>query len=76
MPVEHTILGDADGDGNVTIFDATTIQRHLADLPTQSFIEDAADCDGDGSVTVLDATAIQRHLASLPTQAKGIGEPI
>ena len=35
------ILGDADGDGEVTILDATTIQRHLASLPTDSFNTDA-----------------------------------
>ena len=74
--VDLSYLGDTDGDGEVTIIDATAIQRHLAALPTQSFNETAADADKDGEVTIIDATAIQRHLASLPTQAQGIGEPI
>lgn len=73
---ESIILGDSDGDGNVTILDATGIQRHLASLTTTSFNENAADVDQDNSVTILDATAIQRHLADLPTNAKGIGEEI
>ena len=60
-------LGDADGDGEVTILDATAIQRHLASLPTAVFLEAPADADEDGEVTILDATAIQRWLASLPT---------
>lgn len=68
------ILGDADSDGIVAIIDATAIQRHLADLSTSSFDEDAADVDKDEKITILDATAIQRHLADLPTEAEGIGE--
>lgn len=67
---------DFDRDGERTILDATAIQRHLADLPTASFIEAAGDVDHDKEVTILDATAIQRHLADLPTTAQGIGDPI
>ena len=59
------LLGDADGDGEVTILDATAIQRRLAQLKTVVFIRQAADADGDGEVTILDATAIQRYLAQL-----------
>lgn len=69
------ILGDVDDDGEVTIIDATAIQRHLASIPTASYNEKAADADGDGSVTILDATAIQRHLAQLLTN-ENIGKPI
>ena len=69
------ILGDVDGDGEVTIIDATCIQRHLASIPTASYNEKAADADGDGSVTIIDATAIQRHLAQLLTN-ENIGKPI
>lgn len=69
------VLGDSDGDGSVTILDATAIQRKLASLQTISFDEKTADADGDGELTILDATAIQRHLASLPTN-ENIGKPI
>ena len=69
------ILGDTDGDGVVSILDATAIQRHLASLPTTAYDEKAADADEDGIVTILDATAIQRHLASLPTN-QNIGKQI
>ena len=61
------ILGDADDDGDVTIFDATCVQRYLAQLPVTKFSETAADADEDGDVTIFDATAIQRYLAQLPT---------
>lgn len=72
---EGLVLGDTDGDGEVTIIDATCIQRHLAELPTFAFNEKAADSDEDGEVTIIDATCIQRHLAELPTNEK-IGKPI
>ena len=68
------ILGDADGDGEATILDATAIQRTLASLPTEAFIKIAADVDKDQEVTILDATYIQRYLANLSCP-DGIGEP-
>ena len=64
------IIGDTDGDEQVTILDATAIQRHLVKLPTESFDEHNADADGDGEITILDATAIQRYLVKLPTNEK------
>ena len=66
------IRGDADGDGKVTILDATCIQRYLVSLPVASFIQQAADVDGDG-VNILDATHIQRYLAGF-RNTYGIGE--
>lgn len=60
-------IGDADGDGEVAILDATVIQRHLAQLDTldREYREYACDIDDDGKVDVLDATIIQRKLAAL-----------
>ena len=69
------IRGDADGNGQVTILDATIIQRRLASLHVSSFAEEAADATGDGELSILDATAIQRYLASLPTN-EAIGQPM
>lgn len=69
------ILGDADGSGDVTILDATTIQRKLADMTVDKYIEIAANIDGDEAVTIFDATFIQRWLVSL-SAPEGIGEPI
>lgn len=72
---EKAILGDADNDGTVTIFDATAIQRYLAGIPVYPFNETAADADGLNGITILDATAIQRYLAGLPVSGR-IGDPI
>ena len=61
-----SVRGDADMDGDVTILDATRIQRYLAGLASQDDIDaEAADADSDGDVTILDATRIQRYLAGL-----------
>ena len=76
LPSSSAILGDADLDGEVTVLDATAIQRSLAgiaELAPEAMA--AADADGDREVAILDATAIQRRLAGLPSPA-GIGKPI
>ena len=67
-PYEKLIPGDVDGDGTVTIIDATWIQRKLAaSAVPDSFNDKAADVDGDGVVTILDATLIRRYLAGMPS---------
>ena len=70
-------IGDADNDNELTILDATRIQRVLAELENVKDEDEYyylsvagaprrfSDYDEDGDVTVLDATAIQRHLARL-----------
>lgn len=64
---EPTImLGDTDGDGKVTIKDATTIQKHVAGITTISDEKFAcADTDKDGKISVKDATRIQKFLAGI-----------
>ena len=79
QPEPAYILGDADGDGEVTAADVTMIQRYDAQMSVgESFNEAAADVDGDGEVTILDATLIQRYLAKIGTKwdKRGINEPV
>lgn len=60
------VRGDADLSGEVSILDATLIQRHLAKLTTLSANAMAlADIDGQEGISILDATHIQRFLAKL-----------
>ena len=73
--VEPALLGDADGDGEVSVLDATVIQKILASLPINVFREKSADADEDGELTVLDATAIQKYIALLPSN-QNIGKPL
>lgn len=58
--------GDVDGDGEVSILDATVIQRWLVDLETldDDAIARAKVCGGE-ELTILDATEIQRYVAGL-----------
>ena len=63
------ILGDANGDGSVTVSDVTTVQRHTAEL---EFLTGdrfaAADVNKDGVVNVDDATLIQKYIAEMITE--------
>ena len=67
------LLGDADLDGDISVLDATAIQRDLADLDDLSGLQkELADVEGNG-YDILSATLIQRHLADIPT-GYAIGE--
>ena len=72
-----TFLGDADGNGDIEIFDATLIQRYVSNMtvpyPDETLMN--ADVDGDDELTILDATFIQRHIARITTPYP-IGEVI
>ena len=69
-------LGDVDGDGDITITDATAIQRYLAELETLDAIHlYAADANEDKEVDIADATAIQMAVAKIST-GHTIGEVI
>lgn len=59
-------LGDVDGDGNITIMDATAIQLHIASLEKLSTKElSVADTDKDADVTILDASFVQLYVANM-----------
>ncbi|MBE6738349.1 MAG: hypothetical protein E7566_06835 [Ruminococcaceae bacterium] len=66
-------IGDADADGEITVRDATYIQKFLAGVEGY-VIEDIyamfcyaySDFDGDYKVNVKDVTNIQKYLADLP----------
>ena len=63
------MLGDVNGDGKISVLDATLVQKYLAGLVTLSDTQKAAaDVNGDGSVSVLDATQIQKYIAGLITE--------
>lgn len=63
------ILGDTDGDGLISIGDATTIQKYITKIV--GFDERqkmAADVNKDGVIDIKDATQIQKYLARIITE--------
>ena len=60
------IHGDVDGDERITVYDATIIQQHVAQIKSidEQYLENA-DVDGDGKITIIDATRIQKFIAQL-----------
>ena len=59
-------LGDVDMDSNITVLDATAIQKHLASIVTLTSDQlSVSDADKDGELTVIDATKIQQFVAEL-----------
>lgn len=69
------LLGDVDGDGFVNIFDASAIQKRIANAAVSTFNVQAADVDGDGEITIFDASLIQKFLAGIPV-IYPINEPL
>lgn len=64
--VGDVTLGDVNMDGDITVIDATEVQRYVAQLV--AFTNDqftAADVDHDGSITVKDATTIQKFVVNI-----------
>ncbi len=56
--VPSVILGDANGDGKVTITDAVGIVNHILDNPSADFSSEAADTNGDEKITITDAVGV------------------
>lgn len=58
------VCGDIDGDGELSVYDVTIIQRYEAGMTVKSDAEMIlhADVNGDGATDVFDATYVQRYL--------------
>lgn len=60
------LSGDVDYDNNISVIDATLIQRYIAELYEMDYEHEiVADFDHNGEVSVIDATWIQRSLAQM-----------
>ena len=60
--VTTVTLGDANGDGEVTITDGTLLINYLLNGTASSFNERNADVNGDGEVTITDAIDLINRL--------------
>ena len=64
--VGDVTLGDVNMDGDITVLDATEVQKYVANIV--AFTNDqftAADVDHNGIITVKDATTIQKFVVNL-----------
>ncbi|MCH5297241.1 MAG: starch-binding protein [Ruminococcus sp.] len=65
-PTPDFVLGDVTGDKQVTIDDATYIQKYLAELSNMTADQmKAADVDKDSDINIKDATEIQKFVAGM-----------
>lgn len=69
------LYGDVDGDGTITINDATMIQQAAVELKQLSaFQTELADVNSDGRVSVLDTTCVHKYLAEYTSGCGTTGE--
>lgn len=54
------IVGDANGDGEVTVSDIVAAANYILGKNPQPFVLEAADVNGDGDITVTDVVLIAR----------------
>lgn len=65
-PTPEFICGDVNFDSDVSVKDATTIQKYLAKLITlPEELVDSGDVDGNEKLTISDATLIQKFVAHI-----------
>lgn len=69
-PVSYIFMGDVDGSADITIKDATLIQKYLSQLVVfgDEIVKMCADADDDENITIKDATVIQKHVAGIDTE--------
>ena len=62
LTVKDYIVGDANGDGRVSIADVSTLAGFLLGKPSADFVEAAADANGDGRVSIADVSTLASKL--------------
>mgnify|MGYP003398045792 FL=1 len=69
-------FGDVNGDGEITIEDATLIQKAVAGIATFDADQKVlADVNGDGEVSVFDVTLIQKYIVGGYSNTGNVGKP-
>ena len=58
LTVSNIKVGDADGNGKISITDAVAIVSHILGEDIDGFVAAAADVDGNGRITITDAVAV------------------
>lgn len=66
-------MGDANGDGNVSVRDAVVIVNHILGTYSGKFIEAAADMDGNHNISVRDAVLVVKAILEDTAGARSVG---
>lgn len=65
-PSGNAVYGDVNGDGDITVVDATLVQKHIVQFETLSADKQIlADVNEDNTISVVDATLIQKYIVNL-----------
>lgn len=65
-PSGNAVYGDVNGDGDITVVDATLVQKHVVQFETLSADKQIlADVNEDNTISVVDATLIQKYIVQL-----------
>lgn len=65
-PYELTLFGDVNGDGTLSIVDATLIQAYLVRIAQFDDSQKAVgDVNGDGTININDVTLLQKYIAGI-----------
>lgn len=65
-PSGNAVYGDVNGDGDITVVDATLVQKHIVQFETLSAEKQIlADVNEDNTISVVDATLIQKYIVQL-----------
>ena len=59
------LLGDANGDGEISVSDALAILKYVVGLEQDVFWEEAGDCDGKKGINVEDALAVLKYIVGI-----------
>ena len=62
--LEPPMPGDVDGNGSLSIADATLLVDYLLNQEVEGFLIEAADIDGNGTVSIADVTALIDQLVN------------
>lgn len=69
--INQSLPGDVDGDGVISIADATVLQKYLAgSVQLDDSRKAVGDVNGDGTISVTDATLIQKYIVGVITSLR------
>lgn len=64
--VEIFPIGDVNSDGDISVVDATLVQKYIVGLEKLTNLQKkSAEVNGDGDISVVDATLIQKYIVGL-----------